>query len=368
MPKLALFFTYGVSLKTWDNLGIFSREIKPYIELTKDIFDEIYFFTYGDEKDQAYQKFLPENLKIYPKKVKIPTLIYSFFLPLFYFNKLNEVDILKTNQLKGSWTALITKFLTNKKLIVRCGYEWLKIMKNEEKPFWKCQIAFFLEKLAYKNADKIIVTSFGDKKFIEKKFKISPSKIEIIPNYIDTNLFRPINTLEKEKNRICFVGRLSPEKNLFNLIKAVSGLNAKLIIFGSGPLKSDLEKLANKFNSQVEFRGSIPNTQLPEELNKSELFILPSLYEGNPKAILEAMACGLPCIGTNVQGIKEIIKHKENGYLCEIDVDSIRNAILELMNNKILMEKIAKNARKTILENFSLKKILKKERQIYQQL
>jgi glycosyltransferase involved in cell wall biosynthesis len=367
MPKLALFFTYGVSLKTWDNLGIFNREIKPYVKLSKDIFDEIYLFTYGSKKDQAYQKLLPKNLKIYPKKLKIPTLIYSFFLPLFYFKKLDEVDILKTNQLKGSWVALIAKFLTNKKLIVRCGYEWLKVMEIEKKPWWKLQIAFFLEKLAYKNADKILVTSIGDKKFIEKRFKIASSKIKIIPNYIDIDLFKPLN-LKKEKNRICFVGRVSPEKNLSNLIKAISGLNVKLAIFGSGPLKSDLQKFAKKLDSKVDFKGNIPNHKLPEELNKSELFILPSLYEGNPKALLEAMACGLPCIGTNVEGIREIIKHKENGYLCDIDTNSIRNTISELLKNENLRKILGQNARKTILEKFSLKKILEKEIEIYKSL
>ena len=80
------------------------------------------------------------------------------------------------------------------------------------------------------------------------------------------------------------------------------------------------------------------------------------------------MACGLSCIGTNVEGIKEIIQHKENGYLCEPDVESIKKAILEVLNNKNLQEKISQNARKTILENFSFEKILEKEIELYETL
>jgi len=78
------------------------------------------------------------------------------------------------------------------------------------------------------------------------------------------------------------------------------------------------------------------------------------------------MSCGLPCISTNIEGIREIIKHKENGYLCDPDAKSIKKAILEVLNDKNLKEKISQNARKTILEKFSLEKILEKEIKIYQ--
>jgi len=84
--------------------------------------------------------------------------------------------------------------------------------------------------------------------------------------------------------------------------------------------------------------------------------------------LLEAMSCGLPCIGTDVAGIKEIIKHKENGYLCDTDAASIKKAILDVLNNKRLKEKLSENARKTIVEHFSLESILKKEREIYELL
>ncbi len=87
-----------------------------------------------------------------------------------------------------------------------------------------------------------------------------------------------------------------------------------------------------------------------------------------PKALLEAMACGLPCIGSNVEGIREIIKHKENGYLCETDAESIRQAILEVLEDGALRKNIGQNARRTIIDNFSLKKGLEKEVALYESL
>jgi len=363
---LALFFTYRISLKVWEKIGNLTREIKPYKELA-NYFQGIYFFTYGDKEELKYQELFSKNIKIFPKKWNLSSSFYSLFLPFFYKNELKKVDILKTNQMSGSWVAVIAKWLYKKKLVVRCGYEWLSFLENQKKPLWKRIIAKFIEKIAYKNADKIILTSEKDKKFVVKKFKIKPEKIEVIPNYIDTDLFKPLN-LPKEKNSLIFVGRLEEQKNLFNLIEAITTLPVKLVIVGRGSLKEKLKSFAKEKNAKVEFKENVPNEKLPEELNKSEIFILPSFYEGCPKALLEAMSCGLPCIGTNVEGIKDIIQHKENGYLCEPDTKSIRKAILEVLNNKNLQQKISQNARKTILEKFSLEKILEKEIKTYQSL
>ena len=363
---LALFFTYRISLKVWEKIGNLTREIKPYKELA-NYFQGIYFFTYGDKEELKYQELFSKNIKIFPKKWNLSSSFYSLFLPFFYKNELKKVDILKTNQMSGSWVAVIAKWLYKKKLVVRCGYEWLSFLENQKKPLWKRIVAKFIEKIAYKNADKIILTSEKDKKFVVKKFKIKPEKIEVIPNYIDTDLFKPLN-LPKEKNSLIFVGRLEEQKNLFNLIEAITTLPVKLVIVGRGSLKEKLKSFAKEKNAKVEFKENVPNEKLPEELNKSEIFILPSFYEGCPKALLEAMSCGLPCIGTNVEGIKDIIQHKENGYLCEPDTKSIRKAILEVLNNKNLQQKISQNARKTILEKFSLEKILEKEIKTYQSL
>ena len=118
--------------------------------------------------------------------------------------------------------------------------------------------------------------------------------------------------VKKEKGRICFVGRLASQKNLFALLEAVKDLaNIRLVLIGSGSQEKELKEKAETENINVEFLGNIPNYQLPAELNRAELFILPSLYEGHPKTILEAMACQLPVIGTNVEGTREVIAHKK---------------------------------------------------------
>jgi len=364
--KLALFFTKGISLKTWDKIGNLEREIRPYNELA-DYFNRIYFFTYGDRSDLKYKNVLNKNIEILPKKWKIPSKLYCLILPLVYRKELKEVDFLKTNQMNGAIAAVLAKCFYKKNLIVRCGYEWLNFVENQRSNIWKRIIIHIIEKIIYRSSDKIILTSENDKKYVESKFDITSSKIKIIPNYIDTELFRPM-IVKKEEKRICIVCRLVEQKNLFNLIKAISSLSVKLVIFGEGSLKKSLEDYSKKQKVNVEFKGNILNQKLPEEINKSNLFILPSFYEGCPKVLLEAMSCGLPCIGTDVEGIREIIKHKDNGYLCETDATSIKKAILDVLNNKELKERLSKNARKTIVNNYSLENILKEEEKNYELL
>jgi len=270
--------------------------------------------------------------------------------------------------MSGSWTAVITKILYKKKLIVRCGYELLNFLEKQKKPFWKRVIIYFIEKIVYKKANKIILSSNKDKRFVIKKFKINANKIKLIPNYIDIESFKPLNISKDKDREILFIGRLEKQKNIFNLIKALKGLSIKLVLIGSGSLKKELESFAKRINVKVEFKGNIPNNQLPRELNKFKIFALPSFYEGCPKSLLEAMSCGLSCIGADVQGINEIIKHKENGYLCGTSAESIKNAITDLLTDKSLQRKISYNARKTILEVFSLEKVLYKEIKIYESL
>jgi len=365
--NLALFFSHGVSLKKWEDIGNLDREIAFYKRLA-DNFEEILFFTYGRKNDLKYQANVGLKIKIIPKPFGLPSILYGFLLPFVHYSKIKSVDILKTNQMSSAIPAVIAKlFHRKKKLIVRNGYEWLKILENEKKLRWKKSIVYLWEKIAYKVADIVIFTSQKDKTFAKEKFKIPERKIRIVPNYIDTDLFKP-QDIEKEKGRVVFVGRLSKEKNLFNLIWAAAGLPVNLVFIGQGELKDDLEELAKEKGVKIEFKGKLNNSELPEELNKAEIFILPSLYEGCPKALLEAMACGLPCIATDVDGIKEVIIHKENGYLCQTDSTSIKEALLAVLNDKNLQEIIGKNARKTIEENYSLEKVFQQETAFFSDL
>ncbi|MGR3292441.1 MAG: glycosyltransferase family 4 protein [Candidatus Scalindua sp.] len=375
--KLALFFTRGVSLEQWVVSGLFDREKLIYERHIADgTLSQVHWFTYG-HRDAAVAERLYTDEKLDPKIIvwpmpkcfalpKVGSWLYSFLLPLVHRHVIAEVDILKTNQMSGSWAAVIAKILYRKKLVVRTGYTWSMFAFRINPKGFKRVIIRIIERIAYLFSDEIIVSSCNDTEYLKKNYTFKKN-IVVIPNYIDTDVFKPLN-MQKVVNSICFIGRLNKQKNLFSLLEAMVGLPYKLTIIGSGDNKESLEKYAKEKGIKVVFLNNIPNSELPEILNQNEVFILPSFYEGTPKALLEAMACGLSCIGSNVEGIREVIKHKENGYLCETDAESIRQAILEVLEDRTLQENIGQNARRTILDDFSLEKCLEKEIALYELL
>jgi hypothetical protein len=169
--KLSLFFTAGVSLKTWQEVGMLEREVKPYKYLLS-FFDKIIFLTYGGKDDSELYNIVGDKIKVLPKRQKIPSLLYSILMPFFYYKELREIDIFKTNQMIGSWTAVIAKIFFKKKLVVRQGYQLSIFCKRAGYNSLRMLIVRFLEKLAYRIADKIIASSRGDKKYIEEKYHI----------------------------------------------------------------------------------------------------------------------------------------------------------------------------------------------------
>ena len=321
---LALFFTRGVSLETWLNTGLFDREKLIYEEhLRLRNLKLVYWFTYGCRDNELAEKLhsvkrLHNSIHVIPMPKffigGIGALLYSFIIPFLQRKCLKQVDIFKTNQMNGSWSAVLAKWLYRRPLILRTGYTLSLLEKRLKNRKYRLFIFRLIEWLSYKNASCSVVTSEKDKRYILKVHRFAQQKIIIIPNFIDTNLFKP-KKIEKYFDRILFVGRLAEEKNLFNLISAMARTNFTLDIYGKGNIQEDLERHAREQCAKVNFMGTVSNNELPEILNQYKYYVLSSYFEGMPKTLLEAMACGLICIGTDVDGINEIIDNGVTGLL-----------------------------------------------------
>jgi glycosyltransferase involved in cell wall biosynthesis len=285
----------------------------------------------------------------------------------FIQNKIfKKVDFIKTNQMDGSWAAVIAKKIFNKKLIVRCGYEWLSFIILGKRSRFKIIIAYIVEFISYKSADHIIITSASDKDFIVSKFNINPNKISVISNYIDIDLFKPKDKEIKTKS-IFFVGRIELQKNLAFLVESLAGLDVELIIAGEGSLKEEIQKLAQDHGVRITFLGNVSQKMIPDLISKSKIFGLTSLYEGNPKALLEAMSCGASIVATRVSGIDSVIDDGVDGLLVSLgDHTDIREKIIKILNNEVFANNLGLNARKKILENCSLDFVFNNEKSIYE--
>jgi glycosyltransferase involved in cell wall biosynthesis len=161
---------------------------------------------------------------------------------------------------------------------------------------------------------------------------------------------------------------LEQQKNPLALLDAIKGLDVELVVVGNGSLRGQLQAEAERNKLAVQFLGNVPHKQLPEILNSTNVFILPSYYEGHPKTLIEAMACGLPVIGTNVLGIRELIDHGENGYLCGTTPEEIREAIKDVLSDSGARVLMGRKAREFVLEHFSLDNIVAKELALIEEL
>lgn len=363
--KIALFFTRAMSLRRWHKTGLIDREIAPYLKMS-DKGVNVIFITYGAKDDLEYLS-KDSNIKILFNKWGLPTDLYALLIPWLHRKQLRNVSVLKTNQINGWWAAGITKLFYKAPMVLRGGY--LLSMNQEQR--WKGYSRFrigmvsLIEKIGFRYCDYSIVTTPEMKAQAIRRHGIFPGKVEVVPNNVDTNVFKPKSQITKMKGSIGFVGSFKPQKNIPMLLEALQGLSGvTLHIVGDGSQKARLGKMAKQFGVNVLFEGNVSNFQLPALLNRFEMFVLPSEWEGMPKALVEAMACGLPVIGTDVHGIRDIIQHDVNGILCRESAQSVQAAIVDLLNNPEKRERLGLAARRYVVNRYSLNQIVKIEMQL----
>jgi glycosyltransferase involved in cell wall biosynthesis len=363
--KLVLFFTRGVSLRTWDRVGMFKREVALYRRLQgRGV--QVAFVTYGDADDLRYADRIP-GIRILCNRWGLSSRRYERWLTVLHGWHLWRSDVYKTNQANGADVALRAARRFDKPFIARCGYLWSRFAARQQAADSEAaRHARTQEAQVFSVADRVVVTAEHMKQYIAEQYGLANSKVTVIPNYVLTDLFRPDSDVTCKPSRICFVGRLDAQKNLFALLEAVRGLDVELEVIGDGSQREALERMAR--DKEVNFLGNRPHAELPQHLNAAGIFILPSLYEGHPKTLLEAMACGRPVIGTDVPGVRELIRHRETGYLCGTSPEEIRAAIQDVLADANLRVRMGHNAREFVVKDFSLERVVEMELALLREL
>lgn len=295
----------------------------------------------------------------------------KIIIKLYRLMKKKHIHVVRTHKYRASLYGRLAAWLAGTPVIISSVHgNYRKDLRLERK---------IANKILSRITDKIIAVSESIKRDIVKHDKIDPSKILVIYNGIDGLKFDPS---EKSKNIrekllintedivVGFVGRLVPAKGLEYLIGAISYLkeefkNIKLLIVGEGSLLIGLKDKAreNGIHDRVIFTGQ--RRDVPDILHSTDIFVMPSVAEGIPNALLEAMAMGKPIIATKVGGIPEIIEDGFNGLLVPPrDSGVLAAAIKTLMDNRQLATKIGQTAR-DFAQNFSIKATAQKWELLY---
>jgi 1,4-alpha-glucan branching enzyme len=225
-----------------------------------------------------------------------------------------------------------------------------------------------LEAETAQNSKSIVTISHYSSEKIQKYYSIAKNKIQIVPNGVDVEKFKPMNRETARRkfglgNEPCvlFVGSLIPRKGLHFLIEAAKKIvkekiKTKFYIVGDGPLKNHLMvslKSANLIDN-FKFLGNVKDETLSAVYNCADVFILPSIQEGQGIVALEAQASGKPVVAFDVGGINEVVHNQETGILVKQgNSDELADAFLKLSDNRVLRESMGFNARRFVTENFT---------------
>lgn len=230
-----------------------------------------------------------------------------------------------------------------------------------------------------------IALSSEAKEYLINKIRVPHQKISQICNGVDITKFSVMQpkteypTGFKSENSIIFgtVGRLAKVKNQSFLVKSFIALwqlnpeyrsRVKLIIVGDGELMPELKKLVKEAGAEDAIWLTGLRSDIPELMNLMDVFVLPSLAEGISNTLLEAMACGLPIIATNVGGNKDLIypEHLQSHLVDVQNIEALRNSMAHYADNADALLKDSTLVRNHCVENFSIDSMVNKYNTLYQ--
>jgi len=365
--NLALLFTTGNGLWTWERIGTLSRELALYKRLSDNEWN-VSLFTYDKRRNLPPMGFnaaiYPQWPFVFPSRLNV---LYQILLPFLHIFKRNKIAIIITNQAHSGWPAILAGKLWNARVVARCGFVFGEMAQSLGINGRQIEKKIRQERWTFKHADICIVPTKELSGWVISNYGLNTDCVKVIPNFVETNSFKPNDKIEKDIDVIC-IGRLDKVKRYNLVLEALSGLTVRALIIGNGPLKNELSNLVTINDMNIEIRERVENKYLPEYLNKSKVYLNTSEWEGHPKALIEAMACGCACIVTKSPGLSNAIIDGETGILVTPEPVCIRNTIKMLLDDDLLRTRLGKNARKYVLDNFSLENIYNQYNSILKRL
>jgi len=215
-------------------------------------------------------------------------------------------------------------------------------------------------------------------------------RIEVVPWGADPEVFKPLENREEIRKKyswsadviiVSTLGRMVHKKGFSQLIDIIPSLQScqqdfRIVIGGSGPLEDELKEKISRMNlsETVSFPGRIPWDEVPQFLGASDVFVLPSQrdkagnLDGLPTVLLEAMACGLPCVASDVGGVRLVIAPGRNGILIAPNAaNELIDGLRQLIDDKATRKELSQEARRSVVERFNWENVGEKFEAICQE-
>ncbi len=347
--NLGVLLPLGESLTNYSKHGQDIRFLKYYIHQYCQKFDKVYIFSYETES-----RALPKNCRLVCPKIKVHRYIYGLILPFLQAKYFRQCQVFRCFHPSAAIPAIVGKLLFGTKFIFNYNYDYSAWARIEGKQYL-VPLLFIEQWLAFKFCDGVFVADENMQSHVMKY--VPGSKVVIVRNGVDTESFKPLRKKTDRKEKVILsVGRLETQKNYQQLIEAASRLKqkVKLLIVGRGSLKQALLGRAGKLGVELEIIDVVPNDKLPQVYNRADVYVQPSLMEAPVKTLLEAMSCGLPCVATDVVGIRDVISDGQNGLLAKLSPNDLAEKLDRILADEKLAKKLGTNARKLVVEKYNL--------------
>jgi glycogen synthase len=243
------------------------------------------------------------------------------------------------------------------------------------------ELSKWMEREGLCACDRVIAVSAGMKKDIMSCYPIPPSRISVVHNGIDPAIYarredmRVLGRYGIRKPYVLFVGRLTRQKGVFDLLEASKSFakGTQLVLATGRPdeprILDDLKKAVKGRRDVVWINTMLGRAETIALYSGAAVSVTPSVYEPFGIVVVEAMACGSPVVASSVGGIREIVQNGRSGILVRpADPSSLAEAVNRLLGDRALRMRLASNARKRVLEHFTWESAARRTLEIYKSL
>ncbi|MCM8816238.1 MAG: glycosyltransferase [Candidatus Omnitrophica bacterium] len=310
--------------------------------------------------------FTKENIPVFVIGKKYRFDLIALFKLILILNRIKP-DILHTFMFTSNTWGRIAGIINGVPVIVA---------SERSTDLWKKKYHFFVDRVLGFFTDKIICNSYSVMERYRSVLGNISRKLVVIRNGIEFQTFETDKSGSKRKNeKIVFTAsRLSPEKGIRFLIESARIVlrqkeNVKFLIAGEGPLMTELKYLADRYGIEKQFIFLGYKNDIQNFIEKSDVVVLPSLWEGLPNLVLEAMAMRKPVVATNVGGTSEVVKDGITGFLVNPgDIQQMAEKIILLLSDEKLAEEIGKKGYEFVKGNFDVCLMVYGYRSLYETL
>lgn len=279
-------------------------------------------------------------------------------------------DLIHCHSAKGGFIGRIAGFLCGvPTLYTPHAFSFLSTQSG-----MKRRIFLMLERVARLNS-YMLACSKSERELGMNVVGYNHSKALVWNNSVPDIKKESLAKVDKKQFNVCYIGRPCYQKNIQFLIEVVRNVvkqipDMKLYLLGVGFYSPDLDEVkslikAYSLEEHIEMVEWLPQKEMFEYIKRADLYISTSIYEGLPLSIVEVMSLGCPIIASDVYGNKDCVFDGENGYLLPLDVESFKDKVVELYNNRELREQMGQCSRELFLENFCIDSQIDKLKLIY---